>query len=221
MSHITSKNQAEKGSSMPAQPPPPSIAVNEVHTVPGCFTEYEWSCILSREEGEEIVADILDELMNCVMEKCYKLHFKKQLIPFCMDWARNSMIQVIKLQYLSRDEGDSADTISALREDTEPSPSTIDAWAEGCVPVIRVLNFSQEVTSDKPEANVKDLQQKQKSQPKKNTVGKKRSGRTVKLIPASHAKLELERKPHPPQSPSPGGIKFTPKYITVPDILTK
>lgn len=30
----------------------------------------------------------------------------------------------------------------------------------------------------------------------------RRNNRSMKVIPASHAKIELERKPHPPETPS-------------------
>lgn len=42
-----------------------------------------------------------------------------------------------------RDEGDDVDTTSLLQEDTAPTPSIPDSWAEGCVPVIKISNHLQ------------------------------------------------------------------------------
>lgn len=35
----------------------------------------------------------------------------------------------------------------------------------------------------------------------------RRNARTMKVIPASRAKLELERTPYPPETPSPNKLK--------------
>lgn len=68
------------------------------------------------------------------------LIFLLQLVPFAVAWAKDAMVQVIKGQFLMRDEGDGVNVTSDLQEDTEPPPATIDSWAQGCVPVIRILN---------------------------------------------------------------------------------
>lgn len=79
MSRNTSKNQAEKVTS--AKPPPPTQAEDVEDSVDlGCLTKSEFLTMIAHEEGEEIVSDILDELMTNVMEKCYEVYLKKQVI---------------------------------------------------------------------------------------------------------------------------------------------
>ncbi|XP_072521001.1 uncharacterized protein C2orf81 homolog [Salminus brasiliensis] len=210
MSRTTSKSRGEKGRATSAQPPPPTQTPEVPDIVPGRLTETEWVSMVSQQDGEDIVADTLEELMNCVMEKCYEVDVNRQLVPFTVAWAKDAMVQVIKWQYLMRDEGDGENAVSL--EDTEPPPSITDSWAEGCVSVIRKPTLSQVgCRLDGQETDIKDLQQKQRSQQSMKKThspqsklrrDRKRNGRAVKLIPAAHANLELQRKPHPPETPS-------------------
>lgn len=79
MSRNTSKARAEKVTLAP--PPPPTQAEDEQDSVdPGCLTKSEFLTMMAQEEGEEIVSDILNELMTHVMEKCYDVYIKKQVI---------------------------------------------------------------------------------------------------------------------------------------------
>ncbi|KAF4074388.1 hypothetical protein AMELA_G00238910 [Ameiurus melas] len=210
MSRNTSKNLSEKVTS--AQPPPPTQAVDVEDSVdPGCLTKSDFLTMIAHEEGEEIVSDIVDEFMTHVMEKCYEVYLKKQIVPFTAVWAKNTILQMVKCQYITRDEGDDVDTTSLLQEDTAPAPSIPDSWAEGCVPVIKISNNLQRVKTDAQEANIKDPQKIQEAQSINKTEsppGKpRRKGRTMKVIPASHSKMELERTPHPPETRSSNKLK--------------
>ncbi|MCI4392699.1 hypothetical protein PGIGA_G00148860 [Pangasianodon gigas] len=212
MSRNTSKTRAEKGRVTSAQLPPPTQAEDvEDNVDPGCLTKSEFLTMIAQEEGEEIVADILDELMTHVMEKCYEVYLKKQIIPFTVAWAKNTILQLAKWQHLMCDEGDDVDTTSLLQEDTAPAPSIPDSWAEGCVPVIKISNHLQGVKIDAQEADLKDLQKMQEAKSINKTESSprkpRRNGRTMKVIPASHAKMELERNPHPPETLSPNKLK--------------
>ncbi|KAG7318344.1 hypothetical protein KOW79_018099 [Hemibagrus wyckioides] len=206
------KPRGEKGRVTSAQPPPPTQAEDMEDSVdPEFLAKSELLTMIAQEEGEEIVADILDELMTHVLEKCYEVYLKKQIIPFTVAWAKNTMFQLAKWQHLMRDEGDDADTTSILHEDTAPAPSVPDSWAEGCVPVIRISNHLQGVKIDAQEAEVKKPQKIQEVQSINQTDAPprkpRRNGRSIKVITASHAKIELERKPHPPETPSPNKLK--------------
>ncbi|XP_066509957.1 uncharacterized protein C2orf81 homolog isoform X1 [Hoplias malabaricus] len=216
MSRATSKNRAEKGRATPAQPPPHMQTPVPVDIVPGYLSESDWLSMISQQEGEDVVADIVEELVDSVTEKCYKLYLEKQLVPFTVVWARDAMVQVIKCQYLMRDDSDEPTTILDVKEDAEPLPSVTDSWAEGCVPVIRIAKSSQQgCRFDGQELDINYPLQKQRCQSMKKTESpqreprgdRKRSGRAVKLIPAAQASLEVQRKPHPPEIPSRSRLK--------------
>lgn len=64
-------------------------------------------------------------------------------MPFTLAWTKNTILQVVKLQYLMRDDGDDVDITSFLQEDTAPKPSIPDSWAEGCVPVMKISDHLQ------------------------------------------------------------------------------
>lgn len=84
MRRSAAKSRADKSrtDSVPvsAAPPPPTIQpVETVDIVPGRLTESTWNSMLSQAEGEEVVADIIAELMEGVMDKCYQVYLKRQV----------------------------------------------------------------------------------------------------------------------------------------------
>ncbi|XP_073673284.1 uncharacterized protein C2orf81 homolog [Garra rufa] len=107
-----------------------------VDIVPGRLTESNWTSMLSQEEGEEVVVDIIAELMEGVMDRCYQVYLKRQLIPFSVWWAQNNLVETLECLFLRRDEGDDPEHELFWQEDPEPQPCVIDSWAEGCVPVL-------------------------------------------------------------------------------------
>ncbi|KAG7477193.1 hypothetical protein MATL_G00091870 [Megalops atlanticus] len=140
MSRSAPKARAEKGRApsvtVPPPPPTPAQNVDPVDAVPGRLSMSDWAAIVEQEEGEEVVAEILDELVHRVMEKCYQLYLQKQLIPFTVSRARDALVHVVEWQFLVRDEGDWPDSAPLWEQDSEPLPCGIDSWAQGCVPVI-------------------------------------------------------------------------------------
>ncbi|XP_035248093.1 uncharacterized protein LOC118213330 isoform X1 [Anguilla anguilla] len=140
MSRSASKVRAEKSRAAPAPvlPPPPSPThhVDRASIVPGHLTKSEWMDMVEQEEGEEVVAELLDELMCRVMEKCYQVYLQRQLVPFTVSWAQHSLVQTLEWQFLVRDDGDGQDHAPFWEQDSEPPPCEIDSWAQGCVPVV-------------------------------------------------------------------------------------
>ncbi len=53
--------------------------VESVDIVPGRLTESTWTSMLSQEEGEEVVVDIIAELMEGVMDRCYQVYLQRQV----------------------------------------------------------------------------------------------------------------------------------------------
>ncbi|KAJ8286917.1 hypothetical protein GJAV_G00044870 [Gymnothorax javanicus] len=142
MSRSTSKVRAEKSHATPALVLPPSsspalhVDTGSTNNFAGCLSKFEWMDLVEQEEGEEVVAEILDELMCCVMEKCFQSHLQRQLVPFTVSWIRLSLLRTLELQFLERDEGEAQDSSPLWEEDSEPQPCAIDSWAQGCVPVV-------------------------------------------------------------------------------------
>lgn len=77
------KSRAEKSRSASAAPPPPSVQPETADTVPGRITEPNWTNMITHEEGEELVVDIIEELMEGVMGRCCQLDIQRQVILFC------------------------------------------------------------------------------------------------------------------------------------------
>jgi len=77
----------------------------------------------------------MEKLCDALIYLIYKLP-TLQLIPFSVWWAQNNLVETIECLFLMRDEGDDPEHEPFWQEDSEPQPCAIDAWAEGCVPVL-------------------------------------------------------------------------------------
>nr|XP_046224186.1 uncharacterized protein C2orf81 homolog isoform X1 [Oncorhynchus gorbuscha] len=120
----------------PALPRPASVQnVETVDIVPGRLTEAAWVTMTTQDNGEEVVAEIMGELEAAVMDRCYQVYLQKQLVPFTVTRAYESLVQMSDWLFLARDEGEGRESVTLWGEDTEPEPCKSDSWAEGCVPV--------------------------------------------------------------------------------------
>ncbi|XP_066234043.1 LOW QUALITY PROTEIN: uncharacterized protein C2orf81 homolog [Saccopteryx leptura] len=116
---------------------PPAVLVPQVDIVPGRLTEAEWMVLMTVEEGEEVVGDILADLLARVMDSAFKVYLTHQCIPFTINGAREAMLQIIERCFLVRDEGESSVVEDPTwGEDEEPLACATDAWAQGSVPVL-------------------------------------------------------------------------------------
>ncbi|KAB1267112.1 uncharacterized protein Cadr_000018375 [Camelus dromedarius] len=108
--------------------------------MPGELTEVEAAKLRAGEEGEEVVGDIAEVLVDRVMDAACKSYLERQCIPYTVDWARETMLRMGQMGFMLRDEGEphlAEDPTWA--EDKEPSPCPIDTWARGAVPVLHAL----------------------------------------------------------------------------------
>ncbi|XP_015217166.2 uncharacterized protein C2orf81 homolog [Lepisosteus oculatus] len=137
MSRSLSKSRAEKSRapSVPAAPPAPSASA-PADIVPGRLAESDWVSMVAREEGEEVVVDVVEGLMARVMEECYRVYLQRQLVPFTVSQAREALVQMVEWRFLVRDEGEGPESAPSWEEDLEPLPCGPDSWAQGCVPVL-------------------------------------------------------------------------------------
>ncbi|XP_072793645.1 uncharacterized protein C2orf81-like isoform X2 [Vicugna pacos] len=115
----------------------PAVPVPQAEVLPE-LTEAEVAKLRAREEGEEVVGDIVEELVDRVMDAACKSYLERQCIPYAVNRARETILHVVQMRVVPRDEGEphlAEDPTWA--EDEEPSPCPIDTWAGGAVPVRR------------------------------------------------------------------------------------
>lgn len=81
MRRSAAKSRADKSrtDSVPVSAAPLVQPVETVDIVPGLLTESTWTSMLTKEEGEEVVVDIIAELMERVMDRCYQVYLKSQV----------------------------------------------------------------------------------------------------------------------------------------------
>uniref|UniRef100_UPI00398F6C2F uncharacterized protein C2orf81 homolog isoform X1 n=1 Tax=Pristiophorus japonicus TaxID=55135 RepID=UPI00398F6C2F len=116
-------------------PQPPSM----LEIVPGRFTEADWSIMVSAEDGENHVGDIIDDIVSQALDECYRIYIENQMLPFTIAQAKDAMLQIIEWRFLSSDRGESNVTQEpSWQEDEEPVAFSTDSWAQGSVPIVRL-----------------------------------------------------------------------------------
>ncbi|XP_012890056.1 PREDICTED: uncharacterized protein C2orf81 homolog [Dipodomys ordii] len=140
MSHEGTRQARDRGAtrSKAEKARPPTVPVPQVEIVPGRLNEAEWIALTALEEGEDVVGDILADLLTRVLDSAFKVYLNQQCVPFIISQAKEAMLQITEWRFLVRDEGESAVAENPTwSEDQETSECTIDAWAQGSVPVLQ------------------------------------------------------------------------------------
>ncbi|XP_034451422.1 uncharacterized protein C2orf81 homolog [Hippoglossus hippoglossus] len=151
MPRCAAKSKAGKSKRMPSVPVTPA-PTQELETTPCRLTHTQLNNILIKEERDEIVRDIMDELTSKVMDGCLKVYVERQLEPFSASWAKNYLTQILEQQIMCPDEGEGPEEASKT-EDSEPMPATFDSWSRGGVPVVIATPRLSHPTSAQQEAD--------------------------------------------------------------------
>uniref|UniRef100_A0A8C8S644 Uncharacterized protein n=1 Tax=Pelusios castaneus TaxID=367368 RepID=A0A8C8S644_9SAUR len=135
---MTSRDRVPLSKSRAEKSRPPTVPVPQVDIVPGRLSESEWISLVSVEEGEDGVGDVLAGLLDHVMDECYKVYLARQCIPFTISQARDAILQIAEWRFLARDEGEATvEEDATWQEEEEPVACVTDSWAQGSVPVMR------------------------------------------------------------------------------------
>lgn len=127
------KSRAEKGKATSATP---AIA-HEI--IPGKYNDHEWNFMVDRDDADEYVLDIVEDVCSSALDIIYQNYIEKQLVPYTVSQAKDAILQIVEWQFLSRDEGEQeVETIPGWMQDEEPEPASTDCWAQGSVPKQKV-----------------------------------------------------------------------------------
>ncbi|KAG8538785.1 hypothetical protein GDO81_022089 [Engystomops pustulosus] len=195
-----SKSRGDKSRSVTVAPLP-QVSVD---IIPGRFTEDDWMTMVGAEDGEDVVGDIVDSLIDRVMEECLMVHLQSQLIPYTVGQARDAMLQIVQWTFVPRDEGDvDLDTGKDWRE--EPLPCPHDSWAQGCVPVTQHVLTPRSSQSQGPPQHLaipeeESLQDITPPEPEKSPPASSEEQTTPPEAETKRAS-EPTRKPTPPAAP--------------------
>eukprot|EP00061_Rhincodon_typus_P009825 g33621.t1 len=92
--------------------------------------------MVSTEDAESQIGDIIDDIVNQVLDGCYRVYIEKQLLPFTISQAKDAILQIIEWQFLTYDPGERNVALDpSWQEDDEPIAYITDSWAQGSVPV--------------------------------------------------------------------------------------
>ncbi|XP_059170066.1 uncharacterized protein LOC131951721 isoform X2 [Physella acuta] len=116
--------------------PPTSQTPTASHDiVPGKFNENDWNYVLERDTAEDFAFDLVEEIISKTLSVIYDRHIESQLLPFTISQAKEAIVEIIKWQFLTRDEGEeNFQSDSSWHQDEEPEPASTDCWAQGSVP---------------------------------------------------------------------------------------
>jgi len=145
---VMSKGKATRSSTATSSTPAPAPTIsNDILT--GRFTEHEWNTLTDVEDGEELVFDLMETVVNGVLNVIHEKHMETNLIPFSLDWAENIMEKLIDWQFLTHDSGESKSETNNWLPDQEAARVPLDSWGRGCVPsrIIEEIIEEQENTS--------------------------------------------------------------------------
>ncbi|XP_072434877.1 uncharacterized protein C2orf81 homolog isoform X2 [Chiloscyllium punctatum] len=127
------RSRLEKGRTVSAAVSTPASVVE---IIPGRFTENDWLSMVSTEDAECQIGDIIDDIVNQVLDGCYRVYIEKQLLPFTISQAKDAILQIIEWQFLMYDPGERNVALDPnWQEDDEPVAYLTDSWAQGSVPV--------------------------------------------------------------------------------------
>lgn len=129
-----SRAGATKAAKEKTKPAAPQTPVTATEIVPGKFNESDWNLMVERDNAEEFIFDLVDELLVNTMDAIYKLYIERQLLPFTITMAKDAILQIIEWQFLARDEGEEGLVESCWTQDEEPDAAVTDCWAQGSVP---------------------------------------------------------------------------------------
>ncbi|XP_063051091.1 uncharacterized protein C2orf81 homolog [Engraulis encrasicolus] len=136
MSRAANKSRADKARGGPTNPtpvPPPALNQDVVDIIPGRLPQSFWTAMITQEEGEDVVREIMEDLMGNVMEKCKREYLNRQLIPYTVARTRDTLLEILEWRFLVQDPGEPSG--NTWKEDREPQPLLTDSWAQGCVAV--------------------------------------------------------------------------------------
>jgi len=125
------KSRAEKGGKSTNAPTP--AVTHEI--IPGKFNDQDWNGMVDRDDGDDFIFDLVEEVCESALGQIYQNYLQKQLVPFTVNQAKDALLQIIEWQFLSRDEGEqSIESDPAWEQEAEPEPAITDCWAQGSVP---------------------------------------------------------------------------------------
>ncbi|XP_075049754.1 uncharacterized protein C2orf81 homolog [Mixophyes fleayi] len=164
MSRIAaSKSRVDKSRSVTVAP----VQQVTVDVIPGRFTEEDWLSLVAAEDGEDVVGEIVDSLISRVMNECYAIYLKRQVVPYTISQACDAVIQMVNWTFVPRDRSeDELETDNNRQE--EPKLCANDSWAQGCVPITQLAHtphsnqspvWSEHLIADIPEQEADDKTQ--------------------------------------------------------------
>ncbi|KAI8799927.1 hypothetical protein BJ742DRAFT_108246 [Cladochytrium replicatum] len=94
----------------------------------------DWFTVVDMEEGEALVAAIINEILLKSHDVLFEKHIEVQVLPYAVQFAKETLLSIIQWEFFKRDEGviDS----ETWHPDEEPRPVMIDSWGRGVLPIV-------------------------------------------------------------------------------------
>ncbi|KAJ3272045.1 hypothetical protein HDV01_005997 [Terramyces sp. JEL0728] len=148
-------------------------------------TKDDWAFLIEQEEGELFVLQLIEDIISESQKVLFKKHIDVQLLPYAVNFAKESILSMINYHFFTRDPGDN-----------DPSlwiPDT-DSWARAAIPIKPLASHYARTTDKNAESNVKEIILP--TNKTKTTETKKKS--KPEISPAKSL-VAPKLKPHPPK----------------------
>lgn len=68
-------------------------------------TKEEWIAIIEQEEGELFILNIIEDIIHESEEILFKKHIDIQILPFTVNYAHQTIMDLINCHFFTRDPG--------------------------------------------------------------------------------------------------------------------
>ncbi|XP_064633974.1 uncharacterized protein C2orf81 homolog isoform X2 [Lineus longissimus] len=195
------KSRADKTKGGTSAPTP--AVLHEI--VPGRYNDQDWGFMLDKDDGDEFITDIVEDICSNAVSIIYDKYIERQLLPFTILQAKDAILQIIEWQFLMQDEGEpTIEDDETWVEDEEPIPAIADCWAQGLVPKRYVAGLTPEPITEEPtELEVEEIDMTDEVAPTPEAADEEEEEEIKVEEPESLQPEETESPPEDTKEPEP------------------
>jgi len=105
--------------------------------IPGKFMESEWIHLVEKENGDDFVHDVLNDIISAACNQIFHNIVDSRVQPYSVLSVKRLLLQLLEWRFIESDIGENENALkTAWVKDSEPLACVTDSWAQGAVPVV-------------------------------------------------------------------------------------